>query len=97
MNFNHIAIACPGLVINNPAGPWQVVTVESSSLIAAVAGGNSTVSAGIDLVLDMTATIDPDEVKTCSVSKESGVMVVCLDRAKTRCFLVSMASWGTEL
>ncbi|CBJ25633.1 conserved unknown protein [Ectocarpus siliculosus] len=39
----------------------QVVTVESSSLIAAVAGGNSTVSAGIDLVLDMTATIDPDE------------------------------------
>ncbi|CAM9463784.1 unnamed protein product, partial [Ectocarpus sp. 12 AP-2014] len=39
----------------------QVVTVESSSLIAAVAGGNSTVSAGIDLVLDLTATIDPDE------------------------------------
>ncbi|CAM9347803.1 unnamed protein product, partial [Scytosiphon promiscuus] len=38
----------------------QVVTVESSSLIAAVAGGNSTVSGGTDFVLDMTA-IDPDE------------------------------------
>ncbi|CAB1097917.1 unnamed protein product [Ectocarpus sp. CCAP 1310/34] len=45
----------------------QVVTVESSSLIAAVAGGNSTVSAGIDLVLDMTATIDPDEVNADTV------------------------------
>ncbi|CAM9866972.1 unnamed protein product, partial [Ectocarpus fasciculatus] len=48
----------------------QVVTVESSSLIAAVAGGNSTVSAGIDLVLDMTATTDPDE--------EDGVCQDCL-------------------
>lgn len=40
---------------------WQVVTVESSSLIAAIAGGNSTVGAGVNVVLDMTA-VDPDEV-----------------------------------
>lgn len=35
--------------------------MESSSLIAAVAGGNSTISGGTDFVLDMTA-VDPDEV-----------------------------------
>lgn len=35
--------------------------MESSSLLAAVAGGNSTVSGGADVVLDITA-FDPDEV-----------------------------------
>lgn len=37
--------------------------MESSSLIAAVAGGNSTVSRGAEVVLDLTATVDPDEVR----------------------------------
>lgn len=37
--------------------------MESSPLIAAVAGGNSTVSGGADVVLDITA-FDPDEVST---------------------------------
>lgn len=38
-----------------------MITVESSPLIAAVAGGNSTVSGGTEVVLDLTAA-DPDEV-----------------------------------
>lgn len=37
--------------------------MESSSLIPAVAGGNSTVSGGEEVVLDLTATVDPDEVR----------------------------------
>ncbi|CAM9866176.1 unnamed protein product, partial [Pylaiella littoralis] len=48
----------------------QVVTVESSPLIAAVAGGNSTVSRAAEVVLDLTATVDPDE--------EDGVCRDCL-------------------
>ncbi len=35
--------------------------MESSPLIAAVSGGNSTVSGGSEVVLDLTA-VDPDEV-----------------------------------
>ena len=43
-------------------GVAQTITVESSEIIAAVYGGNSTISGGEDVVLDLTASIDPDEV-----------------------------------
>lgn len=40
----------------------QVITVESSALVALVAGANTTVRGGEDAILDLTATVDPDEV-----------------------------------
>lgn len=40
----------------------QTLTVGSSALVASVAGGNSTVSSASDIVLDLAATVDPDEV-----------------------------------
>lgn len=48
--------------METPVGVGQTITVESSDLIAAVSGGNSTISGGEDVVLDLTASIDPDEV-----------------------------------
>lgn len=47
---------------NAPLGYCQTITVESSELIAVVSGGNSTIVGGEDAVLDLTASIDPDEV-----------------------------------
>lgn len=46
----------------SPLGYVQTITVESSELIAVVSGGNRTIGGGEDAVLDLTASIDPDEV-----------------------------------
>lgn len=39
--------------------------MESSALVASVAGGNGTVSSASDVVLDLAATVDPDKVLQC--------------------------------
>lgn len=53
------------------------MTVENSPLIAAVSGGNGTVSGGVDVVLDITA-FDPDEVQlkhTTRIAPERAISV----------------------
>lgn len=45
--------------------PLQIVTVDSSPIVAAVAGGNRTVVRGTEVVLDLGVSLDPDEVRCC--------------------------------
>lgn len=43
--------------------------MESSALVALVAGANTTVRGGEDAILDLTATVDPDEVGLMKCSR----------------------------
>lgn len=56
-------VTIPRLPLIGAIGAKQTLTVESTELIAAVGGGNRTVSGGEDVVIDLAATLDPDEVQ----------------------------------